>query len=66
MSKLAVNPFFVGNEFMNYCIKNGWMELSSDEDKRLHYYATEEGQKVLAEQFGIHFTCPCALESENA
>lgn len=64
--KKAVNPFHIGAEFINYCVKNGWIVLDSDgEDKRLHYYVTDDGEVKLDELYGIKFDCPCALEPEG-
>jgi len=63
--KIAINPFHVGAEFLNYCIKQGWIELEMAEDKRLHYYVTDIGAKELYVRYGMSFNRPCALEKED-
>ena len=65
MEKIAINPFYAGNEFMNYCIKQGYITLEFADDKQLHYYLSETGSAELKERFGIVFGCPCSLEQSD-
>lgn len=65
MEKLAINPFFVGNGFMNYCIKEGWITLEISDDKKLHYFLTETGASELKERFDIVFGSPCSLDRSD-
>ncbi len=65
MDKLPINPFYLGNAFMNYCIKEGYMTLEISEDKKLHYYATEAGVAALRDRFGIVFGSECSLEQTD-
>ena len=58
----AINPFHVGAVFTNYCIQQGWLTLEFDEETRMHYYVTPEGERELGERFGMYFDSPCALE----
>ncbi len=56
-----VNPFFIASEMLNYCIKCGYVSYTvSEEDGKLSYYITEEGEKALRERFGIDPDKPCA------
>ena len=43
-----VNPSFVGDEFLKYCIKQGWIKKEN-----YKFYITGAGAKKLKEKFGI-------------
>jgi len=64
MEQKAINPFHVGAEFLNYCIRMKYIEFSMEENRRVHYYLTPLGETELAERFGIRFDCPCADEKQ--
>lgn len=61
-NRRGVNPFFLGAEFLEYCVRRGLVEFVLDEHKRVHYYITEQGRKTLSEDFGIDLQKPCAYE----
>ncbi len=44
----SVNPFAVGGGFLNWCVKQGWLVQRGKQ-----YFATEEGERELGENFGI-------------
>lgn len=60
-----INPFYIGERFIDYCIKNKWVVLEFAEDKRLHYWVTQDGERALLDLYGMQFDCPCALEGEE-
>jgi hypothetical protein len=43
-----VNPTFIGDEFLNYCVKQGWIKK-----EKYKFYVTGAGAKKLEEKFGI-------------
>ena len=61
----AVNPFFLGSEFLNYCLRQGYLDYEIREDHRLHYYISEKGLRELPERFGVDFSKPCAYEAQD-
>lgn len=61
-----VSPFFVSSELLNYCIKQGYLTLDMDEEKRLHYVLTPLGAEELPRRFGVNFGKPCAFAEEGA
>ncbi|MBQ9534327.1 MAG: CYTH domain-containing protein [Clostridia bacterium] len=62
--KKPVDPFFVASEMLNWCIRTGYVEFELDEEKAVHYYVTELGQKELPEKYGVDFDKPCARIKE--
>lgn len=62
----GINPFFIGAEFLEYCVRKGYVEFVLDEQKRVHYYVTESGRRELTETFGFNLDKPCAYEHEEA
>ncbi len=62
--KKSVDPFFIANELLNYCIRQGLVQFEIDEDKQILYTVTPEGEKKLAEQFGVDLSKPCAHVEE--
>lgn len=60
MEKREISPFFIGSEFLNYCVRAGYIEFELREDKRLVYTLTPEGARELTERFGFDFDKPCA------
>ena len=64
MEQKAINPFYVGAEFLNYCIRMKYIEFSMSESRQVHYYLTALGEKELSEHFDIRFDCPCADEKQ--
>ncbi len=63
--KRGVNPFFIGAEFLEYCIRKGYLEFVLDGDKRVHYYVTDAGRDVLTGTFGFSLDKPCAYERDE-
>ena len=63
--KRGINPFFIGAEFLEYCIKKGYLDFVLDEDKRVHYYVTDQGRDVLTGAFGFNLDKPCAYDHDE-
>lgn len=48
-----INPCWIGNLFLEYCLKKGWVTKEGSGGKNSKWYPTERGRKELKEQFGI-------------
>ena len=53
-NRRGINPFFIGAEFLEYCVRKGYLEFVLDEEKRVHYYVTDAGMRELTGTFGIN------------
>ena len=60
-----VNPFFVSERFIAYCIEQKWLKLEFDAEKKIHYYLTEEGERELTVRYHMDFDMPCARVSDE-
>lgn len=49
--KTPVNPFAIGGDFLNYCVKQGWL-IQEGKGRQAKYYVTKEGGAKMKE-FGI-------------
>ncbi len=47
-----VNPFAIGGAFVEYCVKQGYLDVIIN-DHEVQYYLTSQGELILKEQFGI-------------
>ena len=61
-NRRGINPFFIGAEFLEYCVRKGYLEFVLDEEKRVHYYVTDAGMRELTGTFGFDLKKPCAYE----
>lgn len=63
-ARRGINPFFIGAEFLEYCIRKGYLEFVLDDEKRVHYYVTVDGMRELTGTFGFNLQKPCAYEHD--
>ena len=48
-----VNPFGIGGAFVQYCLDQGILYLEMEENHEIKYYLTDQGERLLKENFGI-------------
>ena len=48
-----INPCWIGNLFLEYCLKKGWVTKEGSGGEKTKWYPTERGRKELKEQFEI-------------
>ena len=65
MDQKGINPFFLGAEFINYCIRQAYLQFELDEEKKAHYYVTDLGRQIFQTTYQIDLTKPCAYEKEG-
>jgi hypothetical protein len=46
-----INPYWLGGQFLRYCVKQGWQEGSGGRGTK--WYPTDKGKKELKEKFEI-------------
>jgi len=53
MSDISINPYWWGAKFLEYCVKQGWLEQEGSGERGTKWYPTGKGRKELKEKFGI-------------
>jgi hypothetical protein len=48
-----INPYWLGAQFISYCVKQGWLKQEGSGGRGTRWYATNKGRKELEEKFGI-------------
>ena len=53
---IALNPYWVGGSFLEYCVRQGWM-VKQGQGRSLRYFCTPAGMEALR-RFGIEIKRP--------
>jgi hypothetical protein len=53
MTERPINPYWVGGQFLGYCVKQGWLRQEGSGGRGTKWYPTDEGRKELKKKFEI-------------
>ena len=53
MDKKAINHYWFGSKFLEYCVKKEWLTQEGKGGRGTRWYPTEKGRKALKEEFEI-------------
>jgi len=53
MDKKAINDYWFGSKFLEYCVKKEWLMQEGTGVRGTKWYLIEKGKKALKVEFGI-------------
>jgi hypothetical protein len=53
MIEKPINHYWFGAQFLEYCVKQGWLRQQGSGGRGTRWYPTDKGRKELKEKFGI-------------
>jgi hypothetical protein len=53
MIERPINPYWVGGQFLRYCVKQGWLKQEGAGGRGTKWYPTDKGREALKEKFEI-------------
>jgi hypothetical protein len=51
MAERPINPYWLGGQFLCYCVKQGWLRQEGSGGRGTKWYPTDKGRKELKEKF---------------
>ena len=53
MTEKPINHYWLGSEFLEYCVKQGWLRQEGSGGKGTRWYTTDKGRRELRDNFDI-------------